>query len=351
MNGEMGITAIPGVRVGHFTDAAALTGVTVVLVEGGAVAGVDVRGSAPGTRETDLLQPTNLVPRIQAVMLAGGSAPGLDAAAGVVRFLRERGIGYDTGVAKIPIVPAAILFDLAIGEVKHPDAEMGYQACLAASAGPVPQGNVGAGTGATVGKLLGIGQATKSGVGTWVEKWGDLLVGALAVVNAFGDVFDWQTGRMLAGLRNPEDGKLVPTMEYLRSMSLAAFREKMAQRRPDWAQGWGQNTTLAVVATNAPLGKTEITKVAQMAHDGLARAINPVHTMFDGDAVFALSVSDPRLLDQKPTRGGPASAGAGTDVSVVGALAAQVLSRAIVRAVETAVPAGGVPAACFGEEG
>lgn len=343
MDGEMSITAVPGVKVGHFTDLAALTGVTVVLLEAGAVAGVDVRGSAPGTRETDLLKPTNLVPKVQAVMLAGGSAPGLDAAAGVVRYLKERGIGYDTGVAKIPIVPAAILFDLAVGEVKHPDAEMGYQACLAAGPGPVLEGNVGAGTGATVGKLLGINQATKSGVGTWAEKWGDLIVGALAVVNAFGDVFDWKTGRMLAGLRSPENGKLVPTMEYLRSMSLTAFRDKMAQRRPDWKQGWGQSTTLAVVATNAALSKTEITKVAQMAHDGLARAINPVHTMFDGDAVFALSVADPDLHGGQPSNAGPVPGGA--DVSVVGALAAEVVGRAIVRAVEAAEPAGGIPAA------
>jgi len=313
------ITDIPGIKVGHYTDLKAVTGCTVVLCEGGAVGGVEVCGSAPGTRETDLLRPMNLVQEVHAVLLSGGSAFGLEAAHGVVRYLYEKGVGFDAGVAKVPIVPAAILFDLGIGSPKvWPTAENGYQACLAATQDPVSEGTVGAGTGATVGKILGMGLATKGGLGSaslCLEK--GLIVGALAVVNAFGDVIDPQTATVLAGPRRPDGSGFHRTMDILKGGQPLAGAP-------------GSNTTLAVVATNAPLTKEQANKVAQMAHDGLARAICPVHTMFDGDVVFALSLGK--------------AMGSSPDVTLVGALAAEVVSLAIGRAVSQAQSLGGVPA-------
>ncbi len=309
-----GLTDIEGLQVGHAQDLVALTGCTVVLCPEGAVAGVDVRGSAPGTRETDLLRPMNLVEKVHAVVLAGGSAYGLDAASGVMRYLEERGVGFDVGVGVVPIVPAAVLFDLTIGDPHlRPDAEMGYRACLAASDGPVAEGNVGAGTGATVGKLLGPAQATKSGLGSAsLELGGGLKVAALVAVNAFGDVLDPESGRILAGTRGP-DGFL----DTAKSM-LSASR----------VGGFGDNTTIGVVATNAHLTVEGTNKVAQMAHDGLARTISPIHTMLDGDTIFALATGE-----------------VAADVNVVGTAAARVMAMAVNRAVLKAVAAGGLPAA------
>lgn len=311
------ITDVPGIRVGHWTDHGAVTGCTVVLCEAGAVAGVDVRGSAPGTRETDLLRSGNLVERAHAVLLSGGSAFGLDAAGGVVRYLEDGGFGFEMPAGKVPIVPAAILFDLGVGRADvRPGAEQGYRACVDAGDGRVAEGSVGAGTGATVGKLLGPALATKGGLGTASLELGDgVIVAALAAANAIGDVVDPGTGRIMAGARHPEGG----------------FADSGRLLREGWSGGEsaaGTSTTLGVVATNAALTREQVSKVAQMAHDGVARAVRPCHTMFDGDAVFALSLGE-----------------AVGDVTVVGSVAADVLAEAIVRAVTQATGLGGVPAA------
>jgi L-aminopeptidase/D-esterase-like protein len=316
------ITDVEGIKIGHYTDQEGITGCTVVLCEGGAVGGVDVRGSAPGTRETDLMRPVNLVQEVHAILLTGGSAYGLDAASGVMRWLEERGVGFGVGVGVVPIVPAAVLFDLAIGDPKaRPDAEAGYQACQSATGGPVAEGSVGAGTGATVGKLLGPKFATKSGMGTASVKIGKgLVVGAIVAVNGFGDVVDPDTGAILAGTRKPIVGGFVNTAKRMQG--------DLGQTILGLA-----NTTLAVVATNGYLTKEAVNKVAQMAHDGLARSIRPVHTMFDGDTIFALAT------------GKPPKKGSGADPSVVGAAAAEVLAQAVVRAVQQADSLGGLPAA------
>jgi len=311
------ITDVPGIKVGHYTDREALTGCTVVLCEEGAVAGVEVRGSAPGTRETDLLHPLNLVHHVHAVVLSGGSAFGLETAGGVMRYLEERGYGYWARVARVPIVPAAILFDLGLGNATaRPGPEAGYAACASATSGEVAEGSVGAGTGATVGKVMGMGQATKGGVGTASLKLvGDVIVGALAVVNAFGDVVDPQNGQTLAGPRRPDGKGFLSTAQILKSGL-------------PWQSPLPENTTLVVVATNAQLEKTQATKVAQMAHDGMARAIIPCHTILDGDVCFALSIGD------KPG-----------DVTAIGVAAAEVVAAAVVRAVLRAEGLGSIPAA------
>jgi L-aminopeptidase/D-esterase-like protein len=318
--GTDGLTDVPGIKVGHFTCKERPTGCTVVLCEDGAVAGVDVRGSGPGTRETDLLNPINTVHQVQAIVLSGGSAFGLDTAAGVVRYLEERGLGYKTASAGVvPIVPAAILFDLNVGDPKiRPDAESGYQACLAANDGPVPQGNVGAGAGATVGKIFGQAFAMKSGLGTASAKVANsgLVVAALAAVNAVGDIIDPANGRILAGART-EDGS------GLRDSMAQIMRGHPITSRPL------AHTTLGVVATNAALDKPQITKIAQMAHDGLARTINPVHTPFDGDTIFALSTGT--LKDK-------------SDHGAIGAIAASVMAQAVVRAATNAEGIPGLPA-------
>jgi len=315
------ITDVEGIKVGHYTNREGVTGCTVVLCEGGAVGGVDVRGSAPGTRETDLMRPINLVQEAHAVLLTGGSAYGLDAAGGVMCWLEEHEIGLNVGVGVVPIVPAAVLFDLTIGDSKaRPDAEAGYQACQAASDGPVIEGSVGAGTGATVGKLLGPKFATKSGLGTASVKIGKgMVVGAIVAVNAFGDVVDPERGAIIAGTRKPMVGGFVNTVKRMQG--------DLGQTILGFA-----STTLAVVATNCYLTKEGANKVAQMAHDGLAWAIRPVHTMFDGDTIFALAT------------GKPPKKGNGADPSVVGIAAAEVLAQAVVRAVQQAESLGGVPA-------
>lgn len=314
------ITDVLGVLVGHAQNLDALTGCTVVLTAEGATGGVDVRGGAPGTRETDLLDPTAMVSVVHAIALCGGSAFGLAAATGVVEWLRERGLGFDTGVAKVPIVPAAVIFDLGLGHADHwPDAAMGYAACAAAGA-TVAEGCVGAGAGATVGKLLGPAGALKSGVGTWSEKLADgTTIGALAVCNAWGDVYRQSDGQIIAGTRDPQSGRLADSMALLRQPAYQSALAAVA----------GRNTTLAVVATDARLSKAEATKLAQMAQDGLARAIRPAHTPFDGDTVFSLATG---------RRAGPG-------LAILGAIAADVLAQAIERSVLEATSMGGLPAA------
>ncbi len=316
------LTAIPGLRVGHTTNLEAATGCTVVLCpEGGAVAGVDVRGSAPGTRETHLLSPTALVERVHAICLAGGSAFGLAAADGVMRWCEEHGIGLEVGLARVPLVPSAILFDLGIGaSAVRPTADDGYAACEAASDAPVPLGNVGAGTGCTVGKSLGFNLATKGGLGSALREGpGGLKVAALAAVNAVGNVIDPRSGKVLAGMRHPRTGAFVDW--------LSLQEDEMRRSIASMAENPTSNTTLVVVATNARLTKPECTKVAQMGHDGLARAINPVHLMVDGDTVFALSCGSIQ-----------------SDINLVGALAAEVVADAILSGVNEAVGLAGIPA-------
>ncbi|MCH7682254.1 MAG: P1 family peptidase [Gemmatimonadetes bacterium] len=314
-----GLTAIPGIRVGHFTLSERPTGCTVVLVERGAVGGVDVRGAAPGTRETDLLAPMNTVQQVHAVVLSGGSAFGLAVADGVMRYLEARQIGFDVGVARVPIVPAAILFDLDVGgrpDVR-PTAECGYRAAEAATTGPVAEGNVGAGAGATVGKLLGGGRAMKAGIGSAARELASgLIVAVLVAVNAVGDVIDPSSGEVVAGARTEDGLGLVDVRNLIRE----GFTGNSES---------GRNTTLAVVATNALLDKAQINKVAQMAHDGLARAIFPVHTPWDGDVIFSLATGD------YEGEGG---------VFLIGALAADLVAEAVVRAVRAAEGIPGYPA-------
>lgn len=314
------ITAVQGLQVGHYTNTDAITGCTVVLCPEGATGGVDVRGAAPGTRETDLLNPLNTIQAVHAVLLTGGSAFGLDAAGGVMRWLEERDIGFAVGVGVVPIVPAAVLFDLAIGDPQtRPGPDDGYAACDAANSEPVTEGNVGAGTGATVGKALGPVGAIKSGLGSAHVQLADgTNVGALVAVNAMGDVIDPDSGTVVAGVRNPEGTGFLRTSTLLQGdLSRTMF-------------GLGGNTTLAVVATDAQLSKVAVNKMAQMAHDGLARSINPVHTMFDGDTVFALATG---------------ASGQAGNAGVIGAVAATVLAQAVVRAVRAATSLGGLPAA------
>lgn len=299
------ITDVPGVEVGHAHHLRALTGCSVLLFRGGGVGGVHVRGAATGTRELEPLMPHHIVERVHGLLLAGGSAFGLDAASGVMKFLEERGIGFETTAAKVPIVPAAIIYDLGLGEAStRPDAEMGYKACLNARSGEVEQGSVGAGCGATVGKLFGVRRAMKGGLGSASLTTPDgAVVGALAVVNAFGDVVDYQTGRILAGLRDSEAGKeLVGTAEQMRG---GVAREIFGI----------ENTTLAVIATDAALSKAQASRAAQMAQDGLARSISPL-TLFDGDLIFAISVGVKRV-----------------NLTTLGLYCADALARAVRRAV------------------
>jgi L-aminopeptidase/D-esterase-like protein len=321
------ITDIPGILVGHAQNDEALTGCTVVLCEKGAVGGVDQRGGAPGTREVDALHPLHLVSKVHAVVLAGGSAFGLDAATGVMRYLEERGVGFDTRVVKVPIVPAAILFDLGVGRSDiRPDAAMGYQACQNATSEPPAEGNVGAGTGATVGKILGPALCMKSGVGTASLEIGvGVIVGAIAAVNSLGDVIDPSTGQIIAGARSKDVGPI-----HIGSQGYFADTLKVMQTLIGrTALGFGSkgNTVIGVVATNAKLDKERANKVAQMAHDGLARAIRPAHTMVDGDTIFAIATGEHNA-----------------DVNIVGAFAAEVFTQAILRAVRAAKPVAGIPA-------
>lgn len=305
---EIKCSEIDGLKIGHAQNLDAATGCTVVLCEAGATVGVDVRGGAPATRETDLLNPVNLVQEAHAVLLTGGSAFGLDAAAGVMQYLEENGIGFDVQVTRVPIVCGAALFDLTLGDHRvRPDKAMGYQACLNARAEEPAQGSVGAGTGATLGKLRGMHRAMKGGLGCFALQTGALKVGALVAVNCLGDVVDPRTGRKLAGLLE-EDGRTLADTEAAMVASVSDSRSLFSV-----------NTTIGVVATNASLTKAQATKLASMAHDGYARTMRPAHTLVDGDTIFALSIGSVRA-----------------DLSVVGLLAARVMERAVIAAIENA---------------
>lgn len=309
------ITDVPGIKVGNAGDREAGTGCTVLLCEEGAVAGVDVRGGAPGTRELSCLNPMNLVEEVHAVYLGGGSAFGLEGASGVMQFLEERGKGLDVGVGVVPIVPGAVLFDLPVGRADiRPDKEMGCRAAGEASDAAVAQGNTGAGTGASVGKPLGLDYMMKGGLGSASFVIGDLIVGALVAVNCFGDVVDPSTGAIIAGTLNREK---------------TGFAD--AQRVVNEAPGeeehvFKSNTTIGIIATNAKLTKAQATRVSMTAHDGYARAIRPVHTMYDGDTIFTLGLGDVRV-----------------DITNLGSIAAEVMARAILSGVKAAETAYGIP--------
>jgi L-aminopeptidase/D-esterase-like protein len=313
-----GLTDIPGIRVGHASDFEALTGCTVVLCEAGAVAGADIRGSAAGTEEFQVMNPMHVADTVHGVVLAGGSAFGLEAASGVRRYLERRGAGFETRAARVPIVPCAILYDLALGRPDvRPTREMGESAAAAAHDGPVEEGAVGAGTGASVGKLFGMSRAMKSGLGSATVSlsgvYGGVLVSALAVVNAFGDVRDPETGQLVAGARrSAESLELADTAREMKCGARGRFQ--------------GGNTTLVVVATNARLTKVQVTKLAQLAQNGVAQAISPSHTMMDGDLVIALSVG-----------------ARGADVDALGVAANEATAQAIARAARLAPSLGGLP--------
>ncbi|MBA3773325.1 MAG: P1 family peptidase [Ramlibacter sp.] len=304
------ITDVAGIEVGHFTDPRRPTGCTVVIAREGAVAGVDVRGAAPGTRETDLLAPTNLVDRVHGILLAGGSAWGLDAATGMVRWLEEQGVGFPAGPVRLPLVPGAVLFDLLVGDASiRPDAAAGYRACERASSAPPAQGNVGAGAGAAVGKIFGIERAMKGGIGTASLTVSGVTVGALIACNALGDVIDPRSGLPIAGARTADGKALLDTRQAL-------LRGEAPQPLLP-----GTNTTIGVIATDAAITKAQASRLATMGHDGLARSINPVHTMSDGDTLFAL---------------GTGRAAQSPGMMVLGTMAAEVVALAVVRAVRAA---------------
>lgn len=300
------ICDVPGISVGHYHDQKAQTGCTVILVVPAAIAGVDVRGSAPGTHEIELLKPVRLVNHVNAILLTGGSSFGLAAATGVKRYLVEQGIGYDTGIAQIPIVPAAVIFDLGVGDPGvYPDADMGYAACQNARKMAWPEGLIGAGSGATVGKLAGQQNAMAGGVGSCARKIGPVVVGVLSVVNSLGNVITPGTGTILAGARDPATRGFLDPIDQLINMEVKPFPGAI-------------NTTLAVVAANVEMTREDATKIAQMAQDGLARAIHPAHTMYDGDIVFVLATGQHRM-----------------NINAVGAIAAELVAESIVRAVRT----------------
>ncbi len=312
-----GLTDIPGILVGHASDYDGMTGCTVILCEAGAAAGVDIGGSATGSQEIDVLSPMHVTPAIHGVCFAGGSAFGLEAASGVRRYLAKKGVGFQFGGARVPIVPSAILFDLGLAKAARPTREMGEAAAAAATHDAVTEGNVGAGTGATVGKLYGLDQAMKGGVGSATVALGGsltgVLVSALAVVNAFGDVVDPATGQVVAGARQSKRGK---------EFAGTAERMKFGGHPPVA----GSNTTLVLVATNAKLSKVEAAKLAQFGQHGMVRAISPVHTLVDGDIVIALATGEKTA-----------------PLVALGIAAAEAVSQAILRAVRAAKTLGGVP--------
>ncbi len=309
------ITDVPGIKVGHAQNMDAGTGCTVIICEEGAVTGADVRGGGPGTRELAGLEPVNLVSRAQAVYLGGGSAYGLDGAAGVMQYLEEKGLGFDVGVGVVPIVPGAVLFDLFVGRHDiRPDKDMGYEACRNAEETNKEEGNVGAGTGAAVGRINGPDYFMKGGVGTASRQVGNLVIGAIVAVNCFGDVIDPYTGKIVAGVLDEKKENFGNTM------SIISSSETME------GNAFSSNTTIGCIAVNADFSKTEVTKVAMMAHDGFARAINPIHTMTDGDTIFCM-----------------ATGGVKSDPTTVGAIAAEVMAEAIINAVISAETAYGIP--------
>lgn len=310
---EIGIHQIEGFSIGHHQDTEAATGVTVILSPDGSVTGVDVRGGAPGTRETDLLDPVNLVERVHAIVLAGGSAFGLDASSGVMEYLEKKGIGFDVQVTSVPIVCGAVLFDLTVGDWRvRPDRDMGYRACLNATSEEQPVGSIGAGTGATVGKIMGMDRAIKGGLGTWAYQEGDIKVGAIVAVNCLGDIIDPSDGSVVAACRT--DQGFGNTEEIL---------IRSAGENKDLFSG---NTTIGAILTNADLTKAQCTKLASMAQNGYARTMRPAHTMFDGDTIFAA-----------------ASGKVKADTSALGAMAARAMEKAVLRAVREAGTLCGVP--------
>lgn len=312
---EIDFSDIEGIRTGHAEDLHAATGCTVLIAEKGCTVGVDVRGGAPGTRETDLLDPVNLVDRAHAVFLAGGSAFGLDVGSGIMQYLEERSIGFDVQVTRVPIVCGAVLFDLTVGDhAVRPDRDMGYRACLHAGERPCRQGCVGAGTGASVGKILGMERAMKSGLGCLALQAGDLKVGALVAVNCLGDVLDPASGRIVAGTLSENGSHIIGTEDIM-------IRSYAEQKNL-----FVSNTTIGVVATNALLTKSQAKKLASMAQNGYARTLRPAHTMFDGDTIFAMATGEIEA-----------------DVNVVGLLAARVMERAVVAAVTNATPLCNLP--------
>ena len=314
---EIKITDINGIKVGHAQDLKGASGCTVIICENGAWAGVDVRGGGPASRETELLKPVNMVEQIHAVMLSGGSAYGLDAGSGAMAFLEENNVGFDVGVGVVPIVCGASLFDLVVGDPKcRPDKAMGYEACKNAGSGMVAEGNVGAGTGASVGKFQGVDHMMKSGLGSYAAQIGDLQVAAIVAVNALGDVVDVDTGKRIAGLLNEDNTKLSNTEETM-----------YAQYAED-KNVFSGNTTIGCVVTNARLTKSQANKLASIAHNGFARAIRPVHTMADGDTIFVMATGEVEVMPD-----------------AVGALATDVMARAINRAARMAEPAYGLKAA------
>lgn len=312
---KINFTDVEDIAVGHAHNLDAGTGCTVVLCPKGAVAGIDVRGGAPGTRESDLLDPVNLVEKIHAVVLAGGSAFGLDAAAGVMQYLEEKGVGFDVQVTRVPIVCGAVLFDLAVGDHRiRPDKEMGYHACRNATNASCAEGNVGAGAGATVGKILGVGRSMKSGLGCHAVQVGALKIGAIVAVNCLGDVIDPETGQRLAGVLNEDRTGLADT----EAIMIQSYAEKKNL--------FAGNTTIGVVATNAHLTKPQAAKLASMAQNGYARTMRPAHSMFDGDTIFTLATGHVEA-----------------DLSVLGLLSARVMERAVISAVKKADSLFGLP--------
>jgi len=303
-------TDIPGIKVGNAEDLKGMTGCTVIICEEGACAGVDVRGGAPGTRETDLLNPVNLVDKVHAVFLSGGSSFGLDAASGIMEYLEGKGIGFDVGVTKVPIVCGAVLFDLSFGDYRaRPDKKMGYEACENANTFKCNEGSIGAGCGATVGKIRGMKYAMKGGLGSIAYKANDLVVGAIVAVNCLGDVIDPKSGKIIAGALNNDGETFIDT------------ENTMISQLDNKKNLFSGNTTIGVVATNALLNKASATKIASMAQDGYGRAIRPSHSMVDGDTIFALSTGKVEA-----------------DINVVGLLAAKAVETAVLRAVKMADP-------------
>ena len=298
------ITDIEGIKVGHASSQDGLTGCTVIICEDGATGGVDVRGSAPGTRETDIFKAEKMIDKIHGLVLAGGSAFGLDASSGVMKYLEEEGIGFDVGVTKVPIVASAVIFDLAIGDHRvRPDFNMGYEAAKKASVSEFRQGCIGCGMGATVGKILGPKNAMKSGLGSATVQLGDLKVSAMVAVNSFGDIYDYKTGKQIAGVYNYDKKEMLNTIDIL----------KAGHGSKDLSM---KNTTIGLVATNAILSKAEGNKISEMSHNGYARSINPIHTMYDGDTIFTMATNK-----------------VSADISLVGTLAAEVMSMAITNAI------------------
>lgn len=307
------ITDIEGIKVGHSSSLEGMTGCTAIIYEEGATGGVDVRGSAPGTRETDLFKAENMVDKVHAIVLSGGSAFGLEASSGVMKYLEEQNVGFDVGPTKVPIVASAVIFDLNIGDYRiRPDLEMGYEAAKNAIINEKGQGLVGCGMGATVGKLFGPEYAMKSGLGSATIEVGELKVSAMVAVNSFGDVYDYRSGKQLAGIYDYRNNKLLNTVEIL----------KDGNKELNFPM---TNTTIGVIATNAILTKAEGNKIAQMAHNGYARSINPIHTMFDGDTIFTMATNKVKA-----------------DVSLLGTIAAETMSRAITNAIVNTTAAGGL---------